>query len=163
VVLSSHNARYALLPWSANLVREDEWRAFAQHVFADTYGLASSGWEIRVSPSPRGAARVACAVEQGLLGQIRRAVSEAGAKLVSVQPGLMHAFNVHRRDFRDAPGWIVLADEGRLTLALIARGLWELLRVRNVGPRWRDELDAMLRREEALAKRPSPVERVVLA
>lgn len=162
-VLCSHHARYVRLPWSPNLDREDEWLGLARHRFAETHGVLAENWEIRVSPSPKGAARIACALDRGLLAELRGAVAQAGATLASVQPGLMHAFNRHRREFGRAPGWLVTAEEGRLTLALIARGLWELVRVRNVNTDWREELEGILRREEMLVRRASPVERVVLA
>lgn len=162
-ILSSHHARYALLPWSAALAGEKEWQALARYRLVETYGAQAEDWEVRVSPSPRGAARLACGIERGLLAGLRELTTGAGASLVSVQPGLMHAFNARRREFRRAPGWLVAAEEGRLTLALIVRGLWELVRVRNVGPGWRGELDTILRREESLARRETPVERIVLA
>lgn len=163
VVLSSYHVRYALLPWSGNLGREAEWQAYAQHQFRRTYGAVADSWEVCVSPSPKGAARVACAVERSLRAELRSAIASAGAKLVSVQPGLMYAFNAHRRDFRGEPGWLVAAEQGRLILALIANGLWEFVRVRNVTEAWRDELGAILRREAMLARREVPVERVVHA
>jgi hypothetical protein len=162
-VLSSHHVRYALLPWSENLGPEHEWEAFARHSFAETYGAGSGNWDVQISSSPKGAARVACAVDAGFLAELRQRIKEAGAKLYSVQPGLMHAFNVRRREFRRESGWLVAAEEGRLTLALIVKGVWELVRVRNVGPRWQEELGALLRREEAFAQRDAPVERVVMA
>jgi hypothetical protein len=163
LVLSSHHARYVLLPWSANLTREAEWEALARFRFADTYGAAVGDWDVRVSPAPKGAARVACAVSRSRLAELRAAIGAAGATLLSVQPGLMHAFNARRREFRRASAWLVAPDDGRLTLALIARGLWELVRVRNVGPGWKDDLTGILRREEELAHHAAPVERVVLA
>jgi hypothetical protein len=98
-----------------------------------------------------------------VLAELRTAVRAAGAKLFSVQPALMHAFNARRREFRGNAAWLVAAEEGRLTLALIAQGLWELVRIRNVGPGWRDELQSILRREEELARRAAPVEQVFVA
>jgi hypothetical protein len=162
-VISSHHVRYVLLPWSVNLAGEREWEALARHRFAETFGTAVNEWEVRVSPEPKGAPRVAIAVDRGQLAELRAAVKAARAKLVSVQPALMHAFNAKRRALRSGPAWLVAPEPGRLTLALVARGLWELVRVRNVGENWRDELEAILRREEELARRESPVEKVVLA
>lgn len=162
-IVSSHHARYALLPWSPNLGGEADWLAYARHRFASVYGPEALNWVIRISPAPRRSARLACALEPALLEGLRRAIGGAGARLVSVRPGLMEAFNAKRGAFRSEPGWLVAAEEGRLTLALIARGLWELVRVRNVGPAWRDELPALLRREELLAKRDATVERIVFA
>jgi len=162
-IVSSYHARYLLLPWSTNLSSENDWKAYAHHRFSEVFGPQAEDWDVRVSPSRRGAARLACGIERSLLDDLRRKVAESGARLVSVRPGLMDAFNARRRAFRRAPGWLVAADQGRLTLALLVQGVWELVRVRNVGPAWRDELPAMLRREELLAKRDAAVERVVLA
>ena len=162
-IVSSYRARYLLLPWSTNLSSENDWKAYAQHRFSEIFGPQAGDWDFRVSPSRRGAARLACGIERLLLDALRRKAAESGALLVSVRPALMDAFNAQRRAFRRAPGWLVAADQGRLTLALIVQGVWELVRVRNVGPAWRDELPAILRREELLAKRDAAVERVVLA
>lgn len=162
-VVSSHHARYELLPWSPHLSSEREWEALARYRFSETYGAGLSDWEVRVSPEPKGAPRVACAVDPALLSTLRAAVSTAGAELVSVRPSLMHAFNARRRALRGGPAWLVAPEPGRLTLALIAKGLWQLVRVRNVGEHWRDELARILRREEELARRETPVERLVLA
>lgn len=162
-VVSSHHVRYALLPWSANLGGEREWEALARLRFDETFGTAVNDWEVRVSPEPKGAPRVAIAVDRAPLEALRAAVKAAGAKLISVQPALMHAFNAKRRVLRSGPAWLVAPEPGRLTLGLVARGLWELVRVRNVGESWRDELEAILRREEELARRETPVEKVVLA
>jgi hypothetical protein len=163
LVLSSHHARYALLPWSPHLAREGEWEALARVQFEENFGPAAVDWEVRVSTSPKGEARVACAIDRSLLAELRAAVRAAGAKLLSVQPGLMHAFNARRREFRRNAAWLVAPEEGRLTLALIAQGLWELVRIRNVGPGWRDELQSILRREEELARRETPVEQVFVS
>ena len=162
VILSSHHVRYALLPWSANLGREEEWLAYARFRLRETYGAAADGWEVRISPADPRAARVACAVERRLLDDLRTAADQAGVRLVSVQPSLMHAFNVHRREFERDDGWLVNAERGRLTIALIANRAWQLVRVRNAGPDWRDRLQSLLRREEALAARVESVARVVL-
>jgi hypothetical protein len=162
-IVSSHHARYALLPWSANLASENEWQAYARHRLSEVFGPQAEAWNIRVSPSPRGAARLACGIERPLLDGLHRKVAESGARLVSVRPGLMDAFNAQRRQFRRASGWLVAAEEGRIAVALIVQGLWQLVRVRNVGPAWREELPSLLRREEQLAKREAAVERVVLA
>lgn len=162
VVLSSHHARYALLPWSANLAREEEWLAFARFRLRDTYGAAAEGWEVRVSPGEPRASRVACAVERQLLEELRAVAGKAGVRLMSVQPSLMHAFNVRRSEFDREDGWLVSAEPGRLTLALIASRAWQLVRVRNADTDWRDRLPMLLRREEALIGREQPVGRVVL-
>lgn len=162
-VVSSHHARYALLPWSRHLSGGPEWEAFARHRFTETHGAQAKDWEIRVSPAPGSSPRVACALDAELLSGLRTALDSVGAKLVSVQPALMHAFNSHRRRIGNGPAWLVAPEDGRLTIALIANGLWRLVRVRNVGEDWRELLPGLLSREAALARFDAPVERMVIA
>jgi hypothetical protein len=75
----------------------------------------------------------------------------------------MHAFNRHRRKLARSAAWLVTEEQARLTVALVVRGLWRLVRVRNVGAGWREELPELLSREAELARCEEPVERVVLA
>jgi hypothetical protein len=162
-VLSAHHVHYALLPWTDKLEREDEWTALAHHHLVRAHGRAAENWEVRVSPAPTGKPRVACGIERALRVELRAAIAHAGARLVSVQPMLMRAFNAHRAEFRRSDGWLVCENEGRLTLGLIENGAWALVRVRNVDATWREGLRALLRREADLAKHPATVERVVFA
>jgi hypothetical protein len=157
VVLSNHLVRYALLPWSPALASEREWMAYAQHVFAGTYGADASAWRIRVCDGGRGRSRVACAADAALLDAIT-----AVERVVSIQPHLMAAFNAHRGEFGAEPGWFVLHEPGRLTLGLVADGEWKLLRNRQAADDWRDSLPDLLHRETA-AGGVAPCERVVLA
>src|SRR5688572_27267169 len=67
VVLSNHFVRYALLPWLPSLKSEDEWLALARHRLELVHGHAGEDWVVRCAETaPRGA-RVACAVDRGLL------------------------------------------------------------------------------------------------
>jgi hypothetical protein len=147
VILSHHFVRYALLPWNPALKSQDAWRAYAEHRLAAIYGAPAAPWALRVAvTAPRGA-RIACAAEQALLDALRAAL---GARLASVQPHLMHAFNRERRGLRRASRWLVVEEAGRLALALIERGAWRALRCRRVDADWRAALPALIEREAAL-------------
>ncbi len=157
VVLSNHLVRYAVLPWSAALATDDEWDAYARHVFAGTYGADAANWRVRICDGGRGRNRVACAIDAALLDAL-----VAVERVVSIQPHLMAAFNARRREFGEHPGWFVLHEPGRLTLCLAAGGEWKLLRNRQAPENWRDSLHDLLHRE-LLASGEAACDRVVLS
>lgn len=142
VILSNHLVRYAVLPWSAALSSDDDWMAYARHIFDSTYGADAAAWRVQICDGGRGKSRVACAADAALLDSI------AGVeRVVSIQPHLMAAFNARRGDFGKEPGWFVLHETGRLTLGLVADGEWKLLRNRQAAEDWRDSLHDLLHRE----------------
>ena len=150
VVLSNHFVRYALLPWNPSLTQDDEWLAFARHRLALVHGNATDEWVIRCAEtSPRGP-RLACAVDRALLAVLDERIGATGATLISVQPYLMAAFNHIRHAIGNGPGWAVIQEPGRLTLALIQDGVWTALRSRRSDERWRNTLPDILERESAV-------------
>jgi hypothetical protein len=157
VVLSSHFVRYLVLPWSQALTCEEDWIAFAHHTFQSTYGAASTtGWQIRLSNTGPGRARVASAVDCALIDALRSL-----PEVVSIQPYLMSAFNARRRAIGGKAAWFVLQEATRLTVALIAEGEWQLVRTRQANGDWHAALPALLDRESALSG-SSPCERLVV-
>ena len=128
VVLSNHYARYALLPWSDELSGADEEQAYARHHFLRIYGPRANTWTLRASAAPAGAPRVAAGVDSGLLEALAGSFGAGkGAKLVSVQPYLMAAFNRWRSAFPAAGAWLLLLEPGRACLALQSGGRWRSL------------------------------------
>jgi len=161
VILSSHFARYAVLPWNATLKNDEEWRAYAQHRLQAVHGSVIEDWELRVcETAPRGA-RIACAVDRALLDALEAAVAGNGGRLESVQPYLMSAFN-RARLATDASCWFVVEEPGRLTLALIEDGTWRSVRGRRVDSRWRHALADILERESAALGLERPCTDVVI-
>ncbi len=150
VVLSNHFVRYALLPWNPSLTRDDEWLALARHRLALVHGNSTEEWVIRCAEtSPRGP-RLACGVDRALLAALEEKIAAGGATLVSVQPYLMAAFNHIRLAIGNDPGWAVIQEPGRLTLALIQDGVWTALRSRKADEHWRAMLPDILARESAV-------------
>jgi len=124
VVLSSHFARYRLVAWSDEIGSPDELEAYARICFEEVYGAAVAGWALRVSPEAAGRARLAAAVEHGLLDRLRAIAASAGARLESVQPYLMTAFNRLGRGLRAANFLFVVAEPGRTSLLVARDGQW---------------------------------------
>jgi hypothetical protein len=140
VVLSNHFVRYALVPWSAALSTPAEEEAYLRHQFAKIHGERAKSWLLRASEAPRGEARLASAVDAELIAAIKALFPKgAKAKLVSIQPALMHVFNGARAGLPDAGAWVVIAEDERACVALHARGAFRS--VQNVKGEWRTLLE----------------------
>jgi hypothetical protein len=150
VVLSNHFTRYVLVPWSEGLGKAEEETAFARYCFAKIHGERSQAWDLRLSPAQSGSARVASAVDAPLL-QAVRAAFPSRAKLVSIQPYLMSAFNRWRRQLKGARAWLLLVEPHRTCLARLEQGRWAAVRNSRAGPDGPEEWAAVLDRERHLA------------
>ena len=129
VVLSNHFARFILVPWSEGLGNAEEQSAFVRYCFAKVHGERSKDWDLRLSPTPAGSARIASAVDSSLVQAVRAAFPAAArAKLVSLQPYLMSAFNRWRKDVKGERAWFLLVEPQRACLARIEGGRWSAVR-----------------------------------
>jgi len=129
VVLSNHFARFILVPWSEGLGNAEEQSAFVRYCFAKVHGERSKDWDLRLSPTPAGSARIASAVDSSLVQAVRAAFPPAArAKLVSLQPYLMSAFNRWRKDVKGERAWFLLVEPQRACLARIEGGRWSAVR-----------------------------------
>jgi hypothetical protein len=98
LVLSNHFVRYAVLPWSDGLSTPAEEEAYLRHHFAKIHGERAKAWSLRASEAPRGALRLASAIDTALVEALKAAFPKNGkAKLVSMQPELMEAANRWRQ------------------------------------------------------------------
>jgi len=129
VVLSNHFARFILVPWSRGLGNAEEETAFVRYCFAKVYGERSKDWDLRLSPAPTGSTRIASAVDSSLVQAVRAAFpAGARAKLVSVQPYLMSAFNRWRKHVKGERAWFLLIEPQRACLARLEGGHWSAVR-----------------------------------
>lgn len=134
VVLSNHYVRYAIVPGGGAASAEEE-VALARFHFTKIHGERAKPWEVRVSDG------LACAIDAALLQEIR-ALFKGKARLVSVQPHLMHAYNGARRRIPREGAWLVLAEKGRTCLARLAAHGWAWV---HNGPE--GEVDELIERE----------------
>ncbi|HEV3008679.1 MAG TPA: hypothetical protein VGX52_06565 [Burkholderiales bacterium] len=117
VVLSNHFVRYAVLQ-EQDATPEEE-LALARFQFAKIHGDRAKGWDARVSE------QLACAIDAALLEGLKACFPRTGkARLVSVQPYLMAAFNRSRRRIPREGAWLLLAERGRTCLARVAPKGW---------------------------------------
>lgn len=135
VVLSNEFIRYAVIPLDPKLKRPQEREAYVRLQLEKRFGAVAAGWEPRISPTSSGSA-VVSAIERGLLEAIEQACANR-VRWVSLQPYLMTAFNRMRSTAGAKLGALLLAEPGRMLLALFDRSGW-----RAIGSRRTDSADA---------------------
>jgi hypothetical protein len=162
LVLADQFVRYALLAWNAALKTEEQWLALARHRLATVYGAAAAEWDVKLTETAPAGPRLACAVDRTLLAELAAAVSAAHARLVSLQPFLVAAFNRIRSTIGEGSCWLVVEEPARLTLAFIQRGVWLAVRSRRVDAGWRAALPELIGRESAFLALSEACTRVIV-
>jgi hypothetical protein len=162
VVLADQFVRYALLQYNATLKTPEQWQALAAHRFTTLHGPRAAEWQINVTETSPMGPRLACAVDRALIERLASTFTAAGLHLASVQPFLVAAFNRIRKSVGNGSCWIVVEEPGRLTLALIERGMWIAIRGRRADKGWRNVLPEILERESAFLGLSQPVTRVII-
>jgi hypothetical protein len=165
IVLADQFVRYVLLAPNDALKSHEEWLALARHRFGAIYGPSAAAWDVKVTETSPMGPRIACALERELLEELAAKATAAGAALVSVQPFLVAAFNrlneKTRKLLGDGTCWLVVEEPGRLTLALLLRGVWTAIRSRRIDTRWQMVLPQILERESAFLGLDKPCTSVV--
>lgn len=121
-IVAGDAARYRVVPWSDELTSAAQRQVLAEHCFMEAYGEAARGWEVRLHPARHGAAALACALDVALLDRLDALVQARQAKLVSVQPSLMNAFNEPAARRESGPYWFVCIDALWATALLMSPG-----------------------------------------
>ena len=131
VVLSNHFVRYAIVAADAAASSTEEDMGLARFAFARIHGERAKTWDIRLSAAPGGRDRLACGIDQALIDSIKAYFPRGGkARLVSIQPYLMSAFNRMRRMVPADGAVILVAEHDRLCIASWVDNNW--LGVRNI-------------------------------
>ncbi len=148
-VLPNALVRYAVVPWSDGLASPDEEAAYVRHHFARVHGERAKAWVVRASPERRGRPRLCSAVDRETIESVKKSFAGKKARLVSIQPALMAAFNRVRKDIPREGAWLVMTDGERSCVALYSDG-WRS--VQNARGPWRE----LLERERHRVAAPQP-------
>jgi hypothetical protein len=140
VVLADHWARYAIVPWAAELSSAQERLAHGRQVLSSLYGEAVTGWDVRISDAPPQASRVICAVAGELIEGVRTACAAAGGVLFSLQPQLVAAYEAWRPVLPSSNAWFVSVEQGSLAAARLGRHGWDRVHSVRIGADWLREL-----------------------
>ena len=152
LILSNHFVRFLMLPWSDVPLTDAERAALLQQRFVEVYGEESANWDLRLNEGSYGSPSLASGIETGVLEQLKSIFSASSLRLKSVQPYLMTAFNVCRRDLGDETAWFVLVEKGLSCIGLLYQGRWQSIRLRLTEKDWFDEAMRSLEREMLLAE-----------
>ncbi|WP_052493917.1 hypothetical protein [Nitrosospira sp. NpAV] len=123
-MLSNRLLRYAIVPNPDSARSREELDKLTRHAFERAHGDAVAGWDIRLSDAAPGHPALACAVDRELIVALRNTVATSGARLTSIQPYLMAAFNRLDRALRTPDGIFVLAEPERLSLLAWKQAGW---------------------------------------
>ena len=162
VVLSDLFITYSVVPWRAGLRSMDDHARYVRDHFVALFGNRADGWVINLSGEPAGHARLACAVEAGLLIALRDLCARCEVRLMGVQPQLSSTFNRYRDTISAPTGWIVVADSECLCVGLFDNWEWISVRAMKSVEGWQQRLAALLEREWSLADTRSAANQVFL-
>jgi hypothetical protein len=140
VVLADNWVRYALVPWAMQLRSTDEHANHARQVLVRLYGNTVSEWEICLSQTPPGHARVACAMPAELLRAVREIRTRHRMKLTSLQPQLLAAYDNWRHRLPASGAWFVTIGEGTLAAARLGARAWDRIHSLRIGADWTRDL-----------------------
>lgn len=162
IVLSNGLARYAVLPWNPALTGPEQDQIFLSHRFRQLYGEDAQAWQMRCESAAAGRARLASAVDPGLVDAIKQALHGRGIALRSTAPALADTVN-HYRQHLDCPNaWLVSHEDGWLCVARWQEWQWIAARSLRAADGWRSALPALLAREECLHDAEGAVSTVYL-
>jgi hypothetical protein len=140
VVIADSWARYAIVPWVAELSSTEERVGHARQLLAGTYGDAVSDWEVRLSEAPPESPRVACTIPLALLASLRAVCAKQDVRLASLQPQLVAAYDGWRHRLPTAGAWFVTVDADTLAAARIGQSGWDRVYSVRIGSDWAREL-----------------------
>jgi hypothetical protein len=140
VVLADWWARYVVVPWIAELSSAQERQTFARQLLSSTFGDIVSTWDVQLSDAPPTAPRLACTLPAELTEAVRGLCIKHGAKLASLQPQLVSAYESWRHLLPRVGAWFVSIGDGTLAAARIGDTGWDRVHSVRIGPDWTREL-----------------------
>lgn len=147
-IVAGEGARYQIVPWRDELSHPAQRQLLAEQCFREAYGDVARGWTVHQHATRYGAATLACAIDTALLDQLDAQARARGLTLMSVQPALMHAYNLARHKMSPGLHWFVALDTVSTTLLL--QSPTEPLRVKRLPSSARDLASALDREWFAL-------------
>jgi hypothetical protein len=149
VMVSDHFVRYALIPWSAELVADSERMAFARLTMREIFGPAADLWELCLDQQPAGQSSFAAAMDRALLAGLRDLSHKHRLRLRAVKPMLSARVQRQQRNLKESSFCFASLEAGRLMLAFYGDRGWCAVRGRLLGDAPGEELAAALKQEAA--------------
>jgi len=128
LVVADHFVRYALLPWSDDVVGARARQAVARALLRNTAGERADALELALDRPRFRRPGLAAGIERSFLDSLRGVLRQQRVAISSLQPRLVRELAAGRRKLAGFDGWFVSADAERLTLARLRRGSLVTLR-----------------------------------
>jgi hypothetical protein len=132
VIISSHFARYAIIPWSVELAAESERQAFMRYRFNTLFGDTVKTWDLRMSEPDFGQPAIASGLDSRLLSTLHEVLTAADMKINSISPYMMLAINQSAPQIKQqkihSAFWFIVVESERLCFALIENDVWRLVK-----------------------------------
>ena len=133
VVLSNHFVRYLVVPAGEDLATQSEEESYVRGRLAQIHGEAALEWALRIGDGPADGSHLAAAIDAELIEALRSELKLLKVALASCRPALPAVVDAARARIGD-DAWVVLAERGRLLVASIRAGQWQMVRSRPTGP-----------------------------
>ena len=156
VIISSHFARYAVIPWSVDLAVESERQAFMRYRFNALFGDAAKAWNLQMSEPEFGQPTIASGVDSSLINALHEVLTAANISVNSISPYLMLATNQSVQQIQqqktqqlaiDQDFWFAVVESERLCFALIENGAWRLVKNVALEADFNTQLNTLIQRE----------------
>lgn len=128
IVVADHFVRYALVPWSPDLVGEKARRAMALALLRHNLGDQAGRLEIALDRPAFGANGVAAGIDRDLLDALRARARAARLRIASLQPRLISELAAGRKRLTGTDGWFACVDQERVSLLAFRAGAIASLR-----------------------------------
>jgi len=120
IVIADNFVRYALLPWSEEIIGNKARRALALALLKNALGDKANTLEIALDRPAFGKNGIAAGVDRQLLAGLRASAQAQRLRLDSLQPRLIAELAARHKQLED--GWFACIDREWLTLAGLRRG-----------------------------------------
>lgn len=127
VLVSDRLVRYALLPFSAMPLSEQEEVALLGARFAELYGEMAQ-WHVQADRPEYGKARIACAMPLALADGIAALLGQAGARGGAVVPFFVACWNLWRRQGVGRNGLVAVVESDHVVIGSFGADGWSSLR-----------------------------------
>ena len=162
ITLSNHFVRYTTLPPQAEISAPDEVYAYAAFRMREIYGTRVDEWILSMSAWDPIKGAICAAINRDLLTRFEEMAVRCRIKLKGLEPYLASTFD-NWKQLLDAPRTcFALVETGRICIALLASGVWQIISNQKILHAVEDELLAALDQEAILSGYKEPVEQVYL-
>ena len=131
-VIDDALVRYLRVIWPHGISNDAEREAFVRHRHREAFGAdgGAIAWDRDAIDEPA----LTVAIPGELVEALRELCVARRLRMISLRPALVDAFNRHRRALSGPAGALARYGQGRCTLAIWQRGLWQAVRGGACGP-----------------------------